>query len=338
MLNYIWAGLIISSLVFALVSDVGDLARDTYRNDQALPVQITFPQGYDPAARLVPVQIQIDGNSYGTFYGTDPVPALTFPGTLVRTEAGTQLRFDASAQLPEPLATIQGVSRSNDAELQGELLGFSPPPAAVGQPPPPSLATVRFAPVRFVKMNAISAAALEFAATAAEIALGLVGALALFLGMMKIAEAAGVVYALVKVVRPVLRPLFPEVPPDHPALGMIALNLAANVFGLGNAATPFGIRAMEELQKLNPSKDTATNSMVMLLAINTASVQVVPPVLLLALVGLQINQLIFPILITTGLGLIVAILSARFYAKLPGARASDPNLNPPPVAGPAASS
>ena len=149
--------------------------------------------------------------------------------------------------------------------------------------------------------------------------------LALFLGLLKIAEESGIVFALVKLVRPILRPLFPEVPPDHPALGMIALNLTANVFGLGNAATPFGIKAMEELQKLNPTEDTATNSMVMLLAINTASVQLVPPVLLLALMGTQINTLIFPILITTGLGLIVAIVAARLLGRLPGYRASDPN-------------
>jgi spore maturation protein A len=139
------------------------------------------------------------------------------------------------------------------------------------------------------------------------------------------------VQALVKLVRPILRPLFPEVPPDHPALGMIALNLTANVFGLGNAATPFGIKAMEELQKLNPTEDTATNPMVMLLAINTASVQLVPPVLLLALLGLQINRLIFPIIITTVLGLIVAIVAARVLGRLPGYRASDPNRNPRPV-------
>ena len=149
--------------------------------------------------------------------------------------------------------------------------------------------------------------------------------LALFLGLLKIAEDSGIVFALVKLVRPILRPLFPEVPPDHPALGMIALNLTATVFGLGNAATPFGIKAMEELQKLNPSEDTATNSMVMLLAINTAGVQLVPPVLLLALMGTQINTLIFPILITTGLGLIVAIVAARLLGRLPGYRASDPN-------------
>src|SRR5690606_27361700 len=117
---------------------------------------------------------------------------------------------------------------------------------------------------------------------------------------------------------------FPEGPPDHPALGMIALNLTANVFGLGNAATPFGIKAMEELQTLNPSADTATNAMVTFLAINTASVQLVPPVLLVALMGLQINELIVPIILTTFLGLVVAIVSARLYQRLPGARASDP--------------
>jgi len=129
----------------------------------------------------------------------------------------------------------------------------------------------------------------------------------------------------VKLVRPVLRPLFPEIPPDHPALGMIALILAANGFGLGNAATPFGIKAMEELQKLNPTEDTATNPMVMLLAINTASVQLVPPVLLLALLGLQINRLIFPIITTTLLSLVIAIVAARLLGRLPGYRASDPN-------------
>jgi spore maturation protein A len=110
------------------------------------------------------------------------------------------------------------------------------------------------------------------------------------------------------------------------------LNLTANVFGLGNAATPFGIKAMEELQKLNPTEDTATNPMVMLLAINTASVQLVPPVLLLALLGLQINRLIFPIITTTALSLIIAIVAVRFFGRLPGYRRSDPNLSPPPLA------
>jgi spore maturation protein A len=328
MLNYIWAGLIISSFVFALGHDARDIGRDRYRNGQPLPVTLAFPEGYDPAARRVPVEIRIDSAQYAGFYRSKKTLAPSYPGYLLQTREGTQLRFAAGAKLPEPLATIAKVSRSRDEELQGRLVGLTP-----GEPPAvASEAGLVFEPVRFVKLNAIAAAALDFAKTGAEIALGLIGVLALFLGLLKIAEDAGIVYALVKLVRPILRPLFPEVPPDHPALGMIALNLAANVFGLGNAATPFGIKAMEELQKLNPSADTATNPMVMLLAINTASVQLVPPVLLLALLGMQINQLIFPIIITTVLSLIVAIVAARVFGRLPGFRASDPNRNPPPLA------
>jgi spore maturation protein A len=347
MLNYIWAGLIVASMVFALGNDVGDLARDRYRNEQPLPVELAFPEGYDPAARRVPVEIRIDPARYAAFYGVEEAPAGSYAGYLLQTREGVQLRFEAGAALPEPLATIAGVSRSNDDELQGTLVGFAPPAGPVPAPEaaaPADPATQQaaapaglvFEPVRFVKMNAIAAAALDFAGTAAEIALGLIGVLALFLGILKIAEDAGVIYALVKLVRPVLRPLFPEVPPDHPALGMIALNMTANIFGLGNAATPFGIKAMEELQELNPTDDTATNPMVMMLAVNTASVQLVPPVLLIAMMGLQINQLIFAIIITTGLSLTIAILAARLYGRLPAVRASDPNRRPPPDAAPQA--
>lgn len=387
MLNYIWAGLIVASLVFAIGTDVSEITSDRYRNDQPLPVSLSFPEGYDPAARRVPVAISIDPAEYARFYGTDAVPEEAYGGYLLQTREGVQLRFESGATLPQPLATIAGVSKSRDDELQGRLVDFTPPPepapaepaaapeegapqpqAPVQQPPvaaeptlqdtpvippvdptgeavpddpeaalaaPTTTAGVVFEPVRFVKLTAISSAALDFAGTAAEIALGLIGVLALFLGLLKIAEHAGVIFALVKLVQPILRPLFPEVPANHPALGMIALNLTANIFGLGNAATPFGIRAMEELQKLNTTEDTATNPMVMLLAINTASVQLVPPVLLLALMGLQINQLIFAIIITTGFSLIIAIAGAKLYGRLPGFRASDPDRNPPP-AGPTA--
>jgi spore maturation protein A len=310
MLNYIWAGLIISAFVFALGNDIRDVSRDTYRNGRPLPLALAFPQGYDSAARRVPVEIRIDPGQYASFYGTREKPESSYAGYVLQTKEGRQLRFDAAAKLPEPLATIAKVSKSRDDELQGRLVGST---GAV------------FEPVRFVKLNAIAAAALAFAKTAAEIALGLIGVLSLFLGLLKIGEESGIIYGLVKVVRPVLRPLFPEVPADHPALAMIALALTANVFGLGNAATPFGIKAMEELQKLNRSEDTASNSMVMMLALSTASVQLVPPVLLLALLGLQINQLVFPIIGTGLCGLIIAIVSAKLLGRLPGYRASDPN-------------
>ncbi len=331
MLNYIWAALIISSFVFASGYDARDLIRDTYRNGEPLPLQLVFPNGYESGSRAVPVEIRIDVEDYRGFYGTNEAPAPSYAGTLVQTEEGRQLRFDSGAELPEPLATIRGVSRSNEDELQGALTEFTPPAGAAAAPGVVQEidGSVVFETVRFVRLNAIGAAAIEFAETAAEISLGLIGVLALFLGLLKIAEEAGIIYALVRVVRPILRPLFPEVPEDHPALGMIALNLTANIFGLGNAATPFGIKAMEELQTLNPSEDTATNPMVMLLAINTASVQLVPPVLLLALMGLQINQLIFAIIITTGLSLVIAITATKVYGRFPQVRSSDPNRFPP---------
>jgi spore maturation protein A len=329
MLNYIWAGLIVTSFLFALGYDASDIARDRYRNGQPLPVALAFPGGYDPAARRVPVEIRIDLRQYASFYRTEqaPAPATSYPGYLLQTREGTQLRFTAGAKLPEPLATIGTISRSRDEELQGRLVGLTPPPPGQSGDTATRVAAagVVFEPVSFVKLNAIAAAALDFAKTAAEIALGLIGVLALFLGLLKIAEQAGIVYALVRLVRPILRPLFPEIPPDHPALGLIALNLAANVFGLGNAATPFGIKAMESLQTLNTTDDTATNPMVMLLAINTASVQLMPPVLLLALLGLQVNKLILPIIISTLLSLIVAIAAVKLYGRLRVFRDSDPN-------------
>jgi spore maturation protein A len=154
--------------------------------------------------------------------------------------------------------------------------------------------------------------------------------MALWLGLLRIADKAGLIQVIVRVAEPVLRPLFPEIPRGHPALGMIVLNLSANVLGLGNAATPMGIKAMEELQSLNPDPETATNSMVMLLAMNTASVQIVPPVLLVAIMGLQINQLFFAILLVTAMSLLIGVLSAKWLGTWRRYRESDPMLRGAP--------
>ena len=185
-------------------------------------------------------------------------------------------------------------------------------------------ASVQFESVRFVKLNAITEAAIDFAETAVSIALGLIGVMALWMGLLRIAETSGMIHALVRLTQPLFRRLFPEIPKDHPAIGMIILNLTANMLGLANAATPLGIKAMESLQELNPQKDTATNSMVMLLSMNTASVQIVPPTLLVAIMGLQINQLFFSILLTTSLSLIIAIVITKVLEKTKRNRATDP--------------
>ncbi|MFV0579633.1 MAG: nucleoside recognition domain-containing protein, partial [Fusobacterium ulcerans] len=125
------------------------------------------------------------------------------------------------------------------------------------------------------KIQAVTDSAISSAGTAVEISIGLVGVMALWLGLMKIAEEAGMGRAMGRAMKPLMIRLFPEVPADHPAMGSMVANMAANFFGLGNAATPLGIKAMQELQDLNTNKDEASNAMVMFLAINTSSVTLI---------------------------------------------------------------
>jgi spore maturation protein SpmA len=125
-------------------------------------------------------------------------------------------------------------------------------------------------------MEALSKAMVDSAAASVELAFGLVGVMTLFLGLMKVAEKGGLLTVIARLIRPLMARLFPEVPPEHPAMGAMILNLSANVLGLGNAATPFGIRAMQELNRLNPTPGTATDAMALFLAINTSSVTILP--------------------------------------------------------------
>ncbi len=125
-------------------------------------------------------------------------------------------------------------------------------------------------------MDALSRAMVDSATGSVELALGLVGVMTLFLGLMKVAEAGGMLTILARLIRPLMVRLFPDVPAEHPAMGAMILNISANALGLGNAATPFGIRAMQELNRLNRVPGTASDSMVLFLAINTSSVTLLP--------------------------------------------------------------
>ncbi len=166
------------------------------------------------------------------------------------------------------------------------------------------------------KIEAVTEAAISSAETAVEIALGFIGIMALWLGMMKIAEESGLVELIAKVVRPITVRLFPDVPPDHPAIGSIVLNMAANILGLGNAATPLGLKAMQELQEINPKKDTATNAMCTFLAINTSSVQLILPATVVGLMGVYSSQIFLPTILATSLSTIAAIIAVKTLAKL----------------------
>ncbi len=125
-------------------------------------------------------------------------------------------------------------------------------------------------------IEAVTKGALDSASTAVNIALGLIGIMTLWLGVMKIAQDAGLVKLLAGAIKPISRRLFPDIPPEHPAIGAILLNVSANWLGLSNAATPMGLKAMEELQTLNEKKDTASDAMIMFLALNTGSITLIP--------------------------------------------------------------
>ena len=166
--------------------------------------------------------------------------------------------------------------------------------------------------------EAVAKASVDSAKTAVEIAIGLVGVMTLWLGVMRIAEASGLVTLLGRLLRPILRWLFPEVPADHPANGTIVMSIAANMLGLNNAATPLGIKAMEELQTLNEQKDTATNPMVTFMAMNTASVQLIPATMIgvLAAAGSVNPTAIISTSIVVGFaGTIAAVIAAKFLQR-----------------------
>ena len=181
------------------------------------------------------------------------------------------------------------------------------------------------------RMAALPGAIAESAGRAVSLSIGLVGILALWLGLMKVAEEAGLVRALGKLARPVLRRLFPSVPADSPAMGAMTMNIAANMLGLGNAATPFGIKAMEELERVNPDPGTATDAQALFCALNTASIQLIPAsvIALRAAAGArQPADILGATLLASTCATVAAIASAWALRRL---FRSSPPLKPPHV-------
>lgn len=172
---------------------------------------------------------------------------------------------------------------------------------------------------------AVTKASVDSAKTAVEISLGLIGIMTLWLGIMRVAEQAGLITMLSRALRPISRLLFPEIPPDHPAIGAMIMNVAANMLGLSNAATPLGIKAMEELQTLNPEKDTASNAMVTFMALNTAGIQFIPATIIgvLATAGSKAPTAIIPTtLVATLCGAIAAVTTAKILQRFFPVRAA----------------
>ncbi len=173
--------------------------------------------------------------------------------------------------------------------------------------------------------NTMMEASFSMAKTGFEISLGLTGVMTFWLGMMRIGEKAGVIAIITRLVSPIFRVLFPSIPEGHPATGNIMMNLAANMLGLDNAATPLGLKAMKDLQELNPNKDTASDAQIMFLVINVSSVTIIPISIFTYLhqLGYQNPTEVFiPILLATFCSTFFGVLALSLYQKINLFRAS----------------
>lgn len=178
-------------------------------------------------------------------------------------------------------------------------------------------------------IDSVTKAAFDGAQTGVTVSFGLISILVFWLGMMRLAEDAGLLKKVARLLGPVVRFLFSDVPKNHPAMGYILSNMSANLFGLGNAATPMGIKAMQELQKLNPDKETASPAMCTLLALNTASITLIPT----TLIAIRLNyesanpsEIVGTTLLATAIATAAAIIADRWYRRRTMRRQKPPGI------------
>ena len=272
MLNYIWLALILIGILVAVGNDVGDEFRNPYRNGVPMTATMEISKSPSPLRDTWEGTLVISREAFEAFYGSgaaseevrQPVSVTVSPDG----EASLLLNIDERS--PEFWEAMAGHATSPE-RLAGKVFDFR---VADDR----QTASMRFIlePIRFVKLKSVTQAAFDYAAIAVKISLGLIGIMALWLGVMKVGEEAGMLRMLTRVLAPVTKRVFPDVPPDHPAVGAMIMNIAANMLGLSNAATPMGLKAMEELNKLNPKSGTASNAMVTFLAINTGGLVLIP--------------------------------------------------------------
>lgn len=272
MLNYVWLGLLILGIGVAISTDLIDKSNNKYQNGNELPVEIVLEDSVDEfISKSYDAKLIVNKEEFNRFYDAavnkniEQSAKITFDK-----EKNKYLLFfnvnENSPKLWQEMATISG----KEKDLTGEafIKGQKSPRIFSG--------TIVLEDIEFAKMKEVTNSALDYAGIAVEIAIGLIGIMALWLGVMKVAEDAGLIKIIANAMRPLTKFLFPEVPQDHPAMGAMIMNMAANMLGLGNAATPFGLKAMEELDKLNPNKGVATNAMCTFLAVNTAGLTLIP--------------------------------------------------------------
>lgn len=321
MLNYIWLGLIVIAMLVAGGRDIAEMSNDRFRNDKALALQV------DPGSWQQTAPNKFTASAYTTkqaltqFYGEKETAKMKsdtvrLPINIVaHSVTPQQVKGTVKAEVAGSVPTVWTDMATTDDDkkfITGDAQ-YVPDAFGGGQ------LVVKPQPVYFrIMAKVANDGILKIADTAVELALGLIGVMTLWLGVMKVAEVAGIVTSLAKLVKPIMVRLFPEVPPEHPAMGAMVMNMTANFLGLSNAATPMGLKAMEELNKLNPHAGVATNAMCMFLTINTTAITLIPATVIairLTMGSPNPADIIVPTILASTISLILGVIFTRFIER-----------------------
>jgi spore maturation protein A len=318
MLNIIWLLLISVGITVAAGQDLYDWTVNRFQNGRALKVTLARDRPMDPflkSTRPYPCTVRVDPQDYHQWAAAEAkIPPFQQKGELYPDGKDKgRLRILVDESTPSLWKEMVGIQKNQGfllAQVQWPTGGTSS-----------GAALLSFDPIRFNKLQAITNDGLiHYAQVAVELAIGLIGIMALWLGLMKIAEEAGLIARLARALKGITRRLFPDVPPDHPAMGAMIMNISANMLGLGNAATPLGLKAMEELNKLNKKPGVATDAMCTFLVINTSSVQLIPATVIAiraAAGSSNPTEILGSVILATTVNTLVGITVVKFLAKWP---------------------
>ncbi len=312
MLNYVWISLLLIGIFTAVGRDIHDEVTNPYRNGVPITAYVEAPRQQTSLRPTYSGIIFIQAASYNNLYGITSSADVRQPVTVTTLASGAMKIelpiIDETPHFWKEMAKAAG----GKEKLEGTVSSFN---AATGT------ITFTLESVNFVKIRAVTKAAIEYADVAVTISLGLIGVMALWLGIMKVGEAAGLLELLTKALLPITKRLFPDVPPNHPAVGMMIMNVAANMLGLNNAATPLGLKAMEELNKINPKIGTATNAMCTFLVINTAGLTLIPATAIAIRAGLGSADpgiIIGTSIFGAGCATVAGLIAVKLLQRLPG--------------------
>lgn len=268
MLNYVWISLLLIGIFTAIGRDINDELSNPYRNGIPLSARFESSRQRVSANPSFYGELVLSAEAFNQFYAiTTASSEIRQPAILTTLTSGKQkLELKITDTTPEYWKAMAKAAGGKE-QLEATVHSYD---AAAGA------LTMTMEKVSFVKIKAVTKAAIDFADTAVTISLGLIGVMALWLGIMKVGEAAGLLELLTRAMTPITKRLFPDVPSNHPAIGAMIMNIAANMLGLNNAATPLGLKAMEELNKINPKAGTATNAMCTFLVVNTSGLTLIP--------------------------------------------------------------